>query len=357
MVKKKIILFLLVPLIIVSSIVAVFLFFPKGTSDNPIEYNFRTKWDTSRISLGSSTPNQIKLPLESGGTYDFTVNWGDETNDTITSWNQAEKTHTYSSEGVYTIRINGTITGWSFNNGGDRLKLLEIQEWHVLRLGNAGSYFYGCSNLKITASDVLNLTGTSNFYSAFRGCSSINKVKRMNEWDTSKVINMSYMFYSANHFIQDIGNWNVSSVTDMSSMFRNIFYFNQDISSWNVSRVTNMQYMFYEVFSFNQDIGNWNVSRVTNMQFMFRDATSFNQDIGSWNVSSVTEMDSMFQGVTLSTLNYDNLLIGWSALTLQNGVSFNGGNSQYSKSPSLAATARANIISSFNWSIIDGGPV
>jgi hypothetical protein len=63
-------------------------------------------------------------------------------------------------------------------------------------------------------------------------------------------------------------------------------------------------------------------------------------------------MNSMFQGVSLSTQNYDALLIGWSSLTLQSGVSFDGGGSQYS---SGAQSARNVLTDVFNWSISDGG--
>jgi len=66
-------------------------------------------------------------------------------------------------------------------------------------------------------------------------------------------------------------------------------------------------------------------------------------------------MASMFYGVTLSTSNYDSLLLGWSQLTLQDSVSFDGGNSQYSAG--AAATARQSIIDNFNWVITDGGQI
>ncbi|MHA1640873.1 MAG: hypothetical protein ACTSW0_11815 [Candidatus Heimdallarchaeota archaeon] len=49
------------------------------------------------------------------------------------------------------------------------------------------------------------------------------------------------------------------------------------------------------------------------------------------------------------------MLISWSALNLQNGISFHGGNSKYSAG--AVATARAYIISTFGWTIIDGGQV
>jgi len=63
-------------------------------------------------------------------------------------------------------------------------------------------------------------------------------------------------------------------------------------------------------------------------------------------------MEDMFWGVTLSTPNYDSLLIGWSQLTLQDGVTFHGGNSNYS---SGAADERQFIIDTFGWTIYDGG--
>jgi outer membrane autotransporter protein len=65
-------------------------------------------------------------------------------------------------------------------------------------------------------------------------------------------------------------------------------------------------------------------------------------------------MTDIFYGVTLSTPNYDALLIGWDALELQNNVTFNGGNSKYTTG-SVASIARANIISTDSWTFTDGG--
>jgi hypothetical protein len=59
----------------------------------------------------------------------------------------------------------------------------------------------------------------------------------------------------------------------------------------------------------------------------------------------------MFYGATLSTANYDALLIGWDAQSLQSGVTFHGGNSTYC----AGEAARANMISSDSWTINDAG--
>ena len=42
----------------------------------------------------------------------------------------------------------------------------------------------------------------------------------INNWDTSSVTDMTYMFLNADIFNQPVGNWNTSSVTSMNQMFR-----------------------------------------------------------------------------------------------------------------------------------------
>jgi hypothetical protein len=54
----------------------------------------------------------------------------------------------------------------------------------------------------------------------------------------------------------------------------------------------------------------------------------------------------------LTTDNYDSILQEWALLSLQSGVTFNAGISQYSDS---AASARQSIIDTFGWTIIDEG--
>ncbi len=60
----------------------------------------------------------------------------------------------------------------------------------------------------------------------------------------------------------------------------------------------------------------------------------------------------MFLNARLSTANYDALLIGWSAQTHLNSVTFSGGSSQYC----LGETARSALTGApGNWIITDGG--
>ena len=421
----------------------------KTTTDPSI---FVSKWNTTLTSIGSSNSSQIKLPLESTGKYNFTIDWGDSINDTITSWNQKEVTHNYIQAGEYILKINGILNGWSFNNQGDRLKIEEISQWGNLQLGNSTGYFYGSSNLRLTATDAPNMNGTTSLLAAFAECHNlgsagnmsswdisnvtdlssmfidastfnqslntwnVSKVTKMkyiflgasvfnqpldkwnvsnvksmsgmfnqdknfnqpiNNWDVSEVTDMSLMFTEANSFNQDIGLWNVSkvttmnnmftsaiafnqpigtwdvsSVTDMFSMFYNASAFNQPIDLWDVSKVTKMDGMFSDASTFNQPLDKWNVSQVTSMFGMFAGARSFNQDLGNWNVTQVTAMDFILSSTSLSWQNYDRLLIGWSNLHLQTGVTFDASQIPYTSS---AESARQHIIDVYHWTIRDGG--
>jgi surface protein len=316
---------------------------------------FKSLHRTTNTSSGSSGASQLRLPLESTGNYNFTVYWGDTSSDTITTWNDPAVTHTYGAPGDYLVEIDGTIEGFRFTNTGDRKKILSVSDWGILKFGNNGDYFYGCSNLTLNSvNDIPDISLTTNMSQAFRECTSLTSFNNLNSWDVSQVNDTSYMFAICPTFNQNIGSWDVSSVTNMQSMFYNCSLFNQDITNWNVSNVDDVSYMFGQASLFNQSITGWSVSAVTNMAGMFSDAISFDQNIGTWDVSNVSFMNNMFEGVTLSTQNYDSTLCGWSNLpTLQSNVVFDGGNSQYTTS---AVTCIVTLSTSpYDWTILNGG--
>lgn len=95
---------------------------------------FPTAVATSGATVISSNNDQYTLPTVDGGVYDFTVDWGDSSTDSITSWNQSEITHTYSTPGIYQISITGTFEGANFHRNEatghmDCRKLIETSRW------------------------------------------------------------------------------------------------------------------------------------------------------------------------------------------------------------------------------------
>jgi surface protein len=330
------------------------------TAEGPSANWFYSTWNTSNTSTGSSTATQIKLPLVATGTYNFVVDWGDGTSpETITAWNQAETTHTYATAATYIIRITGTITGWQFNNGGDKLKLLSISQWGTLRPGNNTAIFMGCGNLRLDdVRGVLDTTGMTSFYRLFHSCTSLVQVNRINEWNTFNVTNMGSTFDSSYRFNDNIGNWNTFNVTTFELMFAHAGAFNNggspDIDNWNTANVTTMRFMFGTdgtvpggtAMKFNQPIGTWDTTKVTNMSGMFARNNAFNQDISTkvvtktvfevtqnftvkygvtfsaWDTKNVTDMESMLSAAVVGNGQFNQYIGNWntSKVTLMNSM-------------------------------------
>ena len=227
---------------------------------------FISLWNTNNTSGGSSANNQVQLPLDILGVYNFVVNWGDGTSDVITTWNQAETLHTYSSIGTYTIIITGQIDDWSFGNAlvNDCEKILNITSWGNLRFGIFTSLcFYQCVNLDLSSvSDVPDLSLTISLGNTFDGCTTLTTINRSNEWVTTNITSMIGTFANATNFNSDISNWDVSNVTDANTMFESAFAFNQNIGAWDVSIMTDMTNFMR--FKTNLDYSSANLNAIYN---------------------------------------------------------------------------------------------
>jgi hypothetical protein len=320
------------------------------------ETRYIATFDTTKTSAGSSASNQLALPLlSSGGTYNFTVEWGDGTSDLITSGTQAERIHTYASAGVYDIKISGQLIGWRFANTGDRLKILEIKNWgKSVEYTSINQIYSGCANMDFTATDNPILLGSTAEF--FRACSNLIGNSSINKWNVSNSTSFAFMFFGATLFNQPIQDWNVSNSTSFASMLRST-PFNQNIGSWDVSSSGNFSAMFLSASNFNQDIGSWNVGNGTNFSSMFQSATAFNQNIGSWDVAKASNITNFMAGKTPSTFsasNLDAIYNGWSQLTFVNtGLTTTFGTAKYT----AAGQAGRDILTGApnNWSITDGG--
>ncbi|WKZ24684.1 MAG: BspA family leucine-rich repeat surface protein [Patescibacteria group bacterium] len=245
---------------------------PAGIT-SPNEFIILVKTDNA----GTSTSTQFTIPTTGAG-YNYNVDWGDGNASTGLT---GDYTHTYASAGTYKIKISGNFPRIYFNNGGDRLKLLEVQNWGNIAWTSMQSAFHGAANMDITATDIPDLSNVTNMEQMIRGCNSLVGNSSFSRWDTSNITNMGFNWYTP---------------------------------------------------LFNQDIGDWDVSNVTNMQESFRFATAFNQDIGNWNVSKVSAFSNFMAGKTAanySAEHLDSIYNGWIRNPLITGRSIQFGTIKY----------------------------
>lgn len=360
-------------------------------TDNPLTYNYNVDWNNDGIFDEFGITGSVTHTYSTPGTYTIRISgdfpriyfYGTNDNNKIVSIDQwgtqawtsmhyafyrceqlqgnandvpdLSNVTTMSSMFYNAKKYNGQIGNWDTSNVTDMKYMFheaydfnqDIGNWDTSNVTTIEYMFMYASsfNQYIGNWDISNIT--SLFYVFF---SAENFNQPLDSWDTSNVTDMAITFAYASSFDQDLSNWDTSSVTDMTFMFNEATSFNGNLSSWDTSNVTDMYGMFENASSFNQDLANWDTSNVITAVVMFRGAVSFNQDIGSWNISSLISADYMFQFVTLSTENYDSLLIGWQAQPHNNNVEFHGGESI----PDLGLPARESLALVDRWKITDG---
>ena len=147
----------------------------------------------------------------------------------------------------------------------------------------------------------------------------------------------------------------MTNVTSINRFFSSCTNFNRDLNSWNVSSVNNIENIFFNCSSFNGNINNWDVSNVTTFQNSFN-GSSVNQNLGAWNILKATNLVFTFASTPLSTANYDAILIGWNNQSPFRALSAGFGTAKYTLG-GAAAAARASLISTYGWTITDGGGI
>lgn len=288
---------------------------------------FVSTWDTTLAGVSAS--DEIALPLEDTGTYNFDVWYGGQLLKTITAYTD-NVIQFPDGSGTKQIVCVGQLEGFRFSNGGDKDKILSISHFgDHFKLLNGYSVFYGCSNL--TEVGVLDTAGVTTMSNMFRECSSLTTL--------------------------DVSGWDVSSVTSMSNMFFGCTSLTTlDVSSWNVSSVTNMRGTFQSCSSLTTlDVSNWDTSSVTECHWFVYDCTSLTDlPVQNWNIENVSNFLNFANNVTIPTATYNQILTNWSIQNVQPSLNINFGNSQYS---AAGQAGRDDLINNHGWTITDGGSV
>lgn len=148
------------------------------------------------VGLTNTGGTSITLPLLNGYSYDALVDWGDGSPmTTVTSYNSAGASHTYSGSGNYDIRIRGICQSFSINNT-NSLKnyITKVKFW-----GNCDFKaldFYGCSSLgSIPPGELTGMSGMTSMANFLRGCTSYKTPLISNFFmNTPNITNFDYTF-------------------------------------------------------------------------------------------------------------------------------------------------------------------
>ena len=209
------------------------------------------------------------------------------------------------------------------------------------------------------------------------------QVSEYKAWDVSNVTSFASMFYGGKLGTQGIYNWKINSTAgvnvNMASMFQtcpdldafvqtDADHINtkqetvgsETYTAWNMSRVSSLSNFNYNGYTtpYNPDLSGWSLGNVTTMSSMFYDSNPYianpvlNRDISNWKPISVTNMTNFYRNAQKSPIamdrsNYDLLLDianGWGSVasSMQSGVAFDMGTSQYTAGNVVNVTWPAN---------------
>lgn len=121
--------------------------------------------------------------------------------------------------------------------------------------------------LDLSGFDTSNVTDMSEMFSFCEGIESLD----LSSFDTSKVTDMSRMFYASTDFKDiNLDSFDTSNVVNMRGMFAGYAGETLDVSHFDTSKVTDMSYMFWRCENLSSlDISHFDVSKVTDMKSMF----------------------------------------------------------------------------------------
>ena len=140
--------------------------------------------------------------------------------------------------------------------------------------------------------------------------------------DTENVTNMNSMFspqQSSGYTLSGLPLFNTSKVTDMSNMFYYAVFEINSIPKYDTSNVTNMHGMFSNIYipsEFKIQIPTFDTSKVTDMSYMFAKTGHLGTRLllpePFFDTSNVTDMYGMFNG--------ENSRIGFSMIQSRNSL-------------------------------------
>ena len=164
--------------------------------------------------------------------------------------------------------------------------------------GNA----YSLTELDLSGFDTSKVIDMSGM---FVSCFSLAELD-VSGFDTSNVTNMAFMFDMVEgpievEHIYGLENFNTSKVRDMSYMFRNRNLLTElDLSNFDTINVENMRCMFGYCINLTElDVSSFDTSNVYDMSFMFSWCEELTElDLSNFNTTNAEDMSSMFRHCT-----------------------------------------------------------
>ena len=213
---------------------------------------------------------------------------------------------------------NKVISLKSLFNDCDNLVSVNTQGWDTSNVIDMSYMFWFCKSLQeidVSGFDTRNVNYVRGMFGATADMS-LKRIIGLENWDTSKIVEMVIMFQMCKELesLEGIANWDVSKVTDFTGTFRDCDSITSlDLSNWRVSSANNMTQMFYTLDQLTTlNISNWTIDQVTKYDYLITSCDSINTIImhnsNAISVNKVIERLNYYEnGLVLEVDGIDNI--------------------------------------------------
>ena len=195
-----------------------------------------------------------------------------------------------------------------FYNCKSMKKIIFGEVFNTSNVTDMSFLFCNCSNISIINLECFDTSNVVDMCCMFGGCLNLKTIIYGSQFNTSKVVDFSYLFFCCNSFTKiDLTPISVANSIDLKYMFYGCSGLDTlDLSTFDTFSVTDMSYMFCGCSNLNMlDISSLNTSNVINMSYMFKGCCKLiNLDLSSFNTTNVKYMSNMFNGCSkISEIN------------------------------------------------------
>ena len=184
----------------------------------------------------------------------------------------------------------------------DLLKAFVSYNFDTSKVRNMSSMFFKCVSL-ISVKGIKDISNVTNMNSMFQDCGRLTCINNISNWNLSKVKDISFMFNNCAKLtnLSEYLFWDTSNVTNMSNLFNGCKELSKlpDISNWNTSNVSDMNHIFRACENANRfpDLSKWKLSKLNNMSYMFEGCVHLLElpDISHWDTSNVENMSGFLK--------------------------------------------------------------
>ena len=314
-----------------------------------------------KLTVTSGVGMSFTLPLDGVSTYNAWVNWGDTANwQAITS--NSPIAHSYPANATYTVQVLENAVGgfptMKFNNGGSKTQVTAIAQWGINTWSTFNSAFYGCTALKITATDSATAatSAVTDWTSAFQGCTALTPMTVINTSGGTDFTNAWNGCTGLTAFpsLTMTGGQNFTSTWSGCNHLTTFPALNLSVgtnfsSAWlNCTALT----------SFNTVL----TGAGTNFTSTWSGCTGLNAyNFPALDMHAMTNGTNCFNGWKMSTSAYDAILnqlangAGAIAANTNTTVTFSGGTSTYDDTAYVGRNT--TLVTGRSWTITDGGVI